>query len=379
MRAARIPTADAALAAALLALAVLEIWILGHGTAPRGITTVAGLAIAAGTAVRRRAPVAGLAAVIGGLGMLMPLQDISSDDDVYFPVAGLIITAYSAGAYGRGWQGPSALLALGAAPVLLSLGDPDGLSLDSVFFFEIFVAPAYVAGVAIGRRRAREAELTEHAERLDREREQATGAAVAHERARIARELHDVVAHAISVIVVQAQGGVRMVRAEPGEAEQAFGAIERTGREALGEMRRLLGMLHDDERELAPQPSLRRLGELIGDVERAGLPVELVCEGDASAVPPGVDVSAYRIVQEALTNTLKHAGPASATVRVRCLRSAVELEVTDDGVGAARRNGAGYGLTGMRERASLYGGRLETGKGPQGGFSVRARLPYELR
>jgi signal transduction histidine kinase len=285
MRALRIPALDAAAAAAVLATALLEIWVLGHGTAPRGVATAAALLISAGTAVRRRAALAALPAVIGGIGLLMAFEDISTDDDVYYPVLALILAVYSAGAYVHRARIATAGLALLAAPVTLALGDPDGLSVDGVLFFEIFVAPAYLAGVAIGRRRASEARLAEHAERLDRDRERAAGVAVSRERARIARELHDVVAHAISVIVVQAQGGVRMVRAEPAEAEEAFGAIERTGREALGEMRRLLGMLHDDGAAIAPQPSLTRLGDLVAEVERAGLTVDLECQGDAAAVP----------------------------------------------------------------------------------------------
>jgi signal transduction histidine kinase len=380
MRVARVPVADRWLAVAVLVVAQVEVWTLGHGTAPRVLATGASVVVAAGIGLRRVAPVAALAAVVAATGFVFAFEDVASDDDAYFPAFALMFAVYSAGAHARRLRGVAGVLALVVAPVMLSLGDRDGLSADSVLFFEIFVGPAFAAGVAIAHRRRRELELTRHAERLDRDRERAAETAVSLERARIARELHDVVAHAISVIVVQAQGGVRMVRAEPVEAEQAFGAIERTGRQALGEMRRLLGMLSaDDDGELAPQPSLGHLDALIAEVERAGLPVELVREGDAACVPPGVDVSAYRIVQEALTNALKHAGPASATVRVRCLPTAVEVEVADDGHGAPATNGGGHGLTGMRERVALYGGRLEAGARPSGGFTVSARLPFETR
>ena len=204
------------------------------------------------------------------------------------------------------------------------------------------------------------------------------------ERARIARELHDVVAHGVSAIaVVQAQGGGRLVRSDPEEAEDAFATIERTGRQALVELRRLLGMLRvtDEQRVLAPQPGVARLGALVDDVRKAGLPVELVVDGDVATLPPGVDVSAYRIVQEGLTNALKHAGPARARVHVRYLPRAVEVEVTDDGRGGAivvaGNDGGGQGLIGMRERVSLYGGRLEAGGRPSGGYAIRARLPFE--
>jgi signal transduction histidine kinase len=380
MRMLRIPQADALLAAAVVVESQVEVWALGHGTAPRGATAVAGLVTALGIALRRRAPVAGLAIVLLSLAALQPLQDLSSDDDVYFPAFALMGAVYSAGAHARRLRGIVAVLSLVVAPVVLALGDRDGLSFDAVLFFEIFVGPAYLAGVAIGRRRARELVLTRHAERLDRDRERAAESAVAHERTRIARELHDVVAHAVSVMVVQAQGGRRIVRQEPGEAEEAFAVIERTGGQALGEMRRLLGMLRsaDERASLAPQPGLEHLETLADDVRRAGLPVALELEGEPARLPPGVDVSAYRIVQEALTNALKHARPASATVRVRCLPAAVEVEVSDDGRGGAP-DGGGHGLVGMRERVALYGGRLEAGDRPSGGFVIRARLPFEAR
>jgi signal transduction histidine kinase len=181
-------------------------------------------------------------------------------------------------------------------------------------------------------------------------------------------------------MVVQAQGGARMVRVEPDEAEDAFVAIERTGRRALTEMRRLLGMLRaaDERAALAPQPGVEQLSALVDGVRSAGLRVDLRVEGLVTPLPPGVDVSAYRIVQEALTNTLKHAGPAHAEVCVRYEPGAVELEVADDGAGnGTSRESGGQGLVGMRERVSIYGGRLEAGARPTGGYVVRARLPFE--
>jgi signal transduction histidine kinase len=381
MRAPSIPASDVLLGAAFAVAAQVEVWALGHGTAPQAALAVAGVLTGIAIALRRRAALAGLALALFSIALIQPLGEISSDDDVYFPALALIVSAYSAGAYARRLRWVAAVLALLVAPVLLALSDPDGLSFDAVFFFEIFVAPPYIAGVAIARRRDREAALTRHAERLDRDRERAADAAVATERSRIARELHDVVAHAVSVIVVQAQGGARMVRPEPDEAEAAFAAIERTGAQALGEMRRLLGMLRatDEEAARTPQPGVAQLDALAEEVRRAGLSVELSVEGDAAALPAGVDVSAYRIVQEALTNALKYAGPATATVRVRCLPGAVEVSVLDDGRGSAAPDGGGHGLIGMRERVALYGGHLEAGAGSAGGFAIRARLPFEAR
>jgi signal transduction histidine kinase len=184
------------------------------------------------------------------------------------------------------------------------------------------------------------------------------------------------------VVVVQARGGRAQLRAgAPDESLQAFDAIERTGEQALGEMRRLLGLLRQDDEQLArsPQPSLARLDALAEHVRAAGLPVELRVDGERVELPPGVDLSAYRIVQEALTNALKHAGRARAVVRVAYGPDVLEVEVTDDGAGAASGNGAGggHGLLGIRERVALVGGELDAGPLPGGGFVVRARLPYE--
>jgi signal transduction histidine kinase len=201
---------------------------------------------------------------------------------------------------------------------------------------------------------------------------------VAEERARIARELHDVVAHSVSVIVIQAQAAQQSTKHESA-AGAALRSIETTGQEALVEMRRLLGLLRreDDELALAPQPSLRHLDRLVESVREAGLPVEVEIEGDAVALPPGVDLSAYRIVQEALTNALRHAGPARARVIVRYGRRELELEISDDGSGTGSANGGGHGLAGMRERVNVYGGSVESGRPPDGGYAIRVRLPIE--
>jgi signal transduction histidine kinase len=204
-----------------------------------------------------------------------------------------------------------------------------------------------------------------------------TAAAIAEERARIARELHDVVAHSISFMVLQARGGRRIFQSDPADARQAFAIIERTGHQALEEMRRLLGMLRqsDEKLPLAPQPSLGDLGSLVDQVRAAGLPVQLAVEGEARELPAGVDLSAYRIVQEALTNALLHAGPASARVLVRYRRDDLELEITDDGPGTGDGSAPGYGLIGMRERVSVYGGELSAGRRPEGGYALLVRLP----
>lgn len=189
----------------------------------------------------------------------------------------------------------------------------------------------------------------------------------------------DVVAHAISVIVLQARGGCRLLASEPDEARGAFDSIESQGQQALGEMRRLLGMLRqgDEELALAPQPSLASLDALAAQVSAAGLPVEVTVQGERRELPPGVDVSGFRIVQEALTNALKHAGPATARVVVRYGDDHLEVEVLDTGHGNGADGGGGHGLIGMHERAALYGGEVVAGRRSGGGFAVRVRLPLD--
>jgi signal transduction histidine kinase len=217
--------------------------------------------------------------------------------------------------------------------------------------------------------------------RIVREREIATREAVAAERAAIARELHDVVAHHMSVMVVQAGAARAVSGSDPAAAAEALRQIEASGRTGLTEMRRLLEVLkaERDGDGRAPQPGLGRLDELLDGMRVSGLPVEAVVEGSPRPLPPGVDLSAYRIVQEALTNALRHAGGASARVVVRYEPDAVELEVADDGPGPPEDPNAsgGHGLIGMRERVQLFGGELEAGPRPGGGFLVRARLTSE--
>jgi signal transduction histidine kinase len=211
--------------------------------------------------------------------------------------------------------------------------------------------------------------------RLERDRL----SAVAQERARIARELHDVIAHSVSVMIVQAGAGEEMLKADPARALEPLRSVQETGRQALVEMSRLLGLLRDDRRELglAPQPGMRDLRDLAAQVREAGLQVDLRIEGDPRSLPLGVDLSAYRVVQEALTNALKYARGARAEVRVRYAPDALELEIVDDGAGTANGHVGGHGLIGMRERVSVFGGEFEAGPRDGGGFSVRASLPFK--
>jgi signal transduction histidine kinase len=330
--------------------------------------------------LRRRHPVAVLAVVAGAsLVLELGLGDPANGKQYSFEVfLAWLLAAYSAGAYTDGRRHRlAAMVGLAAAAVWVigsyAAGANDQNTVPSVFF----AAVAWAAGRAMRRRQQLVELLDERARQLEHEREERIRATVADERARIARELHDVVAHSVSVMVVQAQAGPRLV-GEHERAVAAFDAIAASGREALGELRRLLGILRTADEALAigPQPGLGSLAALVDQLGEAGLAVDLRIEGEQIALAPGVDLAAYRIVQEALTNTLRHAGPAHAGVVVRYGPAAVEFEIVDDGAGVAgARNGSGHGLVGMRERTALYGGRLEAGPRPDGGFAVRASLP----
>ncbi len=252
--------------------------------------------------------------------------------------------------------------------------DPIG---DALFIGGILFA-VWGAATIVRSRNELATALAARTVELEHEREEKARLAVAEERARVARELHDVVAHNLSIMVVQAGAERRALAGERPQTAEVLDTIEQTGRAAMAEMRRLLGMLRrsDDELALAPQPSLEHVGDLVAQVREAGLPVELVVEGDVRALPRGIDLSAYRIVQEALTNALKHAGPARARVTIRYGAGALDVEVADDGGGPPGEPPAGgHGLIGMRERVALFGGELATGRRSGGGYAVRARLP----
>ena len=289
---------------------------------------------------------------------------------------GLVIALYSGTRYARGWMLP-ACVAVSVAIIPLAALDPQQPpTVGDWIFFTTFVGFPTVAGRIFYRRHATDERLARENAALAADRDRRATEAVAEERARIARELHDVVAHAISVIVLQARGGRRVLATSPDQAATAFDTIEHAGEQALDEMRRLLAMLrYDQEHDLSPQPGLHALDELAGSMTRMGLPVEVVREGTPVDLAAGIDLSAYRIVQEALTNALKHAGPANALVRVSYATDRLDLEVVDDGPGTGAGGGSGHGLVGIRERAALYGGHVEAGRCPEGGYSVRASLP----
>ena len=245
----------------------------------------------------------------------------------------------------------------------------------------LFFGLAWLIGDNLRVRRAYTRQLEDRAAELELEREEKAGQAVTEERARIARELHDVVAHYVSVMVVQAAAARRVADKDPVAARGALEAVEMAGRTALAEMRRMLEVLRADDQGMGPQPGLGEIDRLIGNVRDAGLPVEYTVEGAACCLPAGMDLAAYRIVQEALTNSVKHGGKATARVLVRYTADTLEIEVIDDGRGAAApfHSGAegGHGLIGMKERVALFGGELHTGPILTGGYRVFARMPIE--
>ncbi len=364
---------DLGIAVALTAASQAEIWTGDlHHVVAAALTTAA---VTLGLAGRRRHP-----AVVGGLALtVLCLHQLVIGDvehESAFAVLALVVATFSLGAYARS----RTAMVVGAAGVLafaliaVTKAKPIG---DVTFVAVVLFAP-WVAGLELHRRGRRVLQLEEQARDLGEQAEQRARAAVDEERARIARELHDVVAHAMSVIVVQAGAERHVLPAEAESTRAVLETIERTGRQGLGEMRRLLGMMRSDDTQLAlaPQPSLTYLPDLCEQMTAAGLPVELDIAGNPVPLAPGVDVSAYRIVQEALTNALKHAGPARARVRVTYRDADIDIEIADDGRGAAAPpNGSGHGLVGMRERASVYGGELHTGNRAAGGYAVRVRLP----
>jgi signal transduction histidine kinase len=343
---------------------------------PSWLLALLPLLVGASLMLRRRAPLLMWLTIWAGIALLCLLADNSVRGLAFTFV--LFAAAYSLGAHANFRRAVAGLVLI--APVVVVFSHRGELALTfsrgeqggqaSVALAVLQLVAFWLAGVFVHARR-RAAALAAHSAALERQAEQATAA----ERARIAWELHDIVAHHLSVIVLQAAGA----RASGKPAGPALEKIERSGRQALVETRRLLGVLRDPDEEarLAPQPGIGDLNTLAASVRAAGLPVNLVIDGDLAALPGAVDVSVYRIVQEALTNVLKHAGPARADVTVGYADEAVTIEVTDNGSSEPVNlaPAGGHGLAGMRERVAVFGGELRAGPRPGGGFTVWARLP----
>jgi signal transduction histidine kinase len=367
---------DVALAAAVVLVTVV---VPGPAYPDAESSLVLGLLITIPLAWRRTAPIPAAAVmIVAGLLQLVASPTLLAADVVVLPMI------YALAAYAPRWAGQAGL-GIGLAGAVLAgiryyAPDAQDALLASVVTGGVGVVAAWALGNLRRARVQRLAALEERARLLDLERDQEMRLAAQTERARIARELHDVVAHSLSVVIAQADGGLYAGRAAP---EKAIGALEQiaaTGRQALTDMRSLLGVLREDGgQEYAPQPDVAAIKELVEDVRTSGLDVDLIEEGLPQPMPAGPQLAAYRIVQESLTNVLKHAGPAGrAWVRLQWRDDALELSVLDDGrgAGAVPSDGQGHGLRGMVERAALHGGRLTAGPRHGGGFGVHAALPY---
>ena len=340
------------------------------------------LAVTLPIAWRRRAPLL----VLGVSGAAFLLYEALGYAPPPLPFAPLI-ALYSVAVASTALTATGATAAMAAAVVAAAITHRGPLTHDQFLAYLLSTVAAGVLGYGV-QLRSRVASLEQQAVRLAREQTDRTALAVRQEQARIARELHDIVAHNISVIVALAGAARRVADAEFEHGRKALGSIEVTGREALTEMRRLLGVLRTERggAERAPQPGLDRLPFLVAQVEQAGLPVQLTVDGTPRPLPAGVELSAYRIVQEALTNTLKHAGPARAEVVLCYGKDDLQVTVTDHGSESAfgrrptdsdRLRRSGQGLVGMQQRAALLGGELAAGPGPGGGFQVTAKLPVD--
>jgi signal transduction histidine kinase len=358
---------DEALAGAITAVVLVNVVLVDESVGAKLASAAVAVALGAVAARRARVPLLflGLLVIVSVANATLPKLGQPVEAFAFF----LLLAVYSAAAHTSGRRTLIAGGMVFAIYITAMANDPEGIYVEGLIFYALLLGAPWIAGRAVRRGRLSE-------RRLDQEKAKSQ-VAIAEERARIARELHDVVAHSISVIVLQARGGRRVLQTDPADAREAFAIIERTGHQALEELRRLLGMLRksDEELALAPQPSLSELDRLVEQVRAAGLPVQVAVEGEPRELPPGVDLSAYRIVQEALTNALKHAGPAHARVLLRYRADDLELEIADDGPGTGDGSGSGHGLIGMRERVSVYGGELQAGRRPGGGYALRARLP----
>jgi signal transduction histidine kinase len=375
----RVRGIDIAPAAVAVVVLVAAMAVVEHGPDDRPFDALAvALVLAAGgaLALRRRAPMAVLAVTTSALA----LYGLREYPDVPLPLT-VIVAIYAltvARGPARSWA-PAAV----AAVVLVATVFNDATTLFPALFVS-WAAGAVVLGGSVLSRRSELVALEERARHLAETREEEARRRVAEERLRIARDLHDSVAHTLASISVQAGVGAHVLDERPDDARDALLAIKDTSREALSELRATLGMLRsDDTTSREPAAGLDRLPALVASSRATGLPVDLVVEGEARPLPPAIDAAAFRIVQESLTNVIRHAGPARATVAVRHGDDGLEIEVTDDGrgapsdpAGAAGAIGAtGHGLAGMRERVALLGGAFDAGSRPDGGYRVRARLP----
>ena len=378
------PVFGDSLIAGLLFMADLSA-LVGYEKVSPGAIFLVGLLLTVPVAFRRKYPLgSSYLILLGGFLQLMTHGGLEDGLPVRAGDFALAVALYTIVAYAGRQQALLYSMALFVGTFIWAvwrIGDPS-VAVILTFLVAVLFGFCWALGSFVGARRAYHSELEQRLKLLETERDQQARIAVGEERSRIARELHDVVAHAVSVMIVQADGAGYAIRTKPELAEAAVKTISDTGRQALTELRRLLGVLRSDDQsatQWAPQPDARELANLAENCRSAGLPVRLEITGDVQDLPVGVGLSVYRIVQEALTNTLKHAGTgANAVVKVLRTDEKVVIEVKDDGFGTPHDLVAvsgGNGLIGMRERAGVLGGTLEAGPNPGGGWRVRAVMP----
>jgi signal transduction histidine kinase len=366
-------TVDIALTAAVFIAAVTEALTLTDLGGPRWAITLVVASMSLLLLWRRTHPVAVTVALVAiALPTTLWVADATELVATFIP---LLMIAYGGGRYASSRDGRIVLAILLVSVPVVGLSSADATAADA-YFPAILVALCWFAGRTVNLRLRHAAELHESAALAAEQREREAQRAVADERRRIAREMHDVVAHSISIMVVQAGGARRILATDPARAEQAAASIRHAGSDALGEMDVLLGVLGSPAETKAP-PTLDGLGELVERTRAAGLPAALVVSGRPQPLPADAELAVYRVVQEALTNAIKHAGGATTRVTLTWSDAALELCVADEGDGGASHElaGGGHGLVGMRERLRVHGGELEAGPRPGGGFQVSARLP----
>jgi signal transduction histidine kinase len=368
---------DIAFALGLTVVSQISIWSGTTNEGPKGLTVPIALVGTLGLAFRRRA-----SARVAGLAMSGWLVQavVARSPSATWELVELLVYAFSIAAYQNRRRAVATGAAMLAAVWVVVLLDPTQEGSGDLFTAPVLVGLPWLAGLIVRRYSAQTRELEELNVELEQRRAEDLLAAQREERSRIARELHDIVAHSLSVMVVQAGAAEEVLAQNPQAASEPLSAIRQTGKAALVEMRRLLGVLRTDADglALAPQPGLSDLPQLVEQMRAAGVDTHLSIEGEWPAVPPGADLAAYRVVQEALTNVLKHAGKVRADVRVGYADGVIEIEVMDRGVARQRtENGRGHGLVGMRERVALYGGDVSAGLTDSGGWRVHVRLAVD--
>jgi signal transduction histidine kinase len=359
----------------LAVVAEIKIWIV-PGPDPKAVFIVGSLLWTLPLLLRHRFPFAAPVftfAVQAGSAAAIPTLGVETTS-----LLALLLSFWVVGSHNDGGQAIAGA-AIGFASIVVVAQLDRRVGPGDAVVGIVIGGVIWLIAYALRRRAQRADELETRASRLEREHEELVRARVAAERRRIARDLHDVIAHSLSVMIVQAGAARLLLDDEPERARTSAFAVEETGHQALVEVRRLLGMLGKEEPGLAPRPGLSALNALVEHTRAAGLPVEVRVEGEPHGLPPGIDLTAYRIVQEALTNALRHAGPVRTEVRVSYEGDGLLLEIANDrGRGSNGGGGSGHGLVGMRERAALYGGELHCGPRAIGGYVVRARLPVEV-